>query len=101
VKPEIKISMEWEGYDKLFLDMLLEGYETTYWAFRDAQNDIMKDPVKYDFKREDVQDSLNVLSAFEILADHYTSRDDHVPLLKDIRDRMDAKAKIAKGMSNG
>lgn len=99
MKPEIKIGLDWDVYDKLFLDMLLEGYETTYWAFRDAQNDIMKDPVKYDFKREDVQDSLKVLDAFETLADHYTSYDDHVPLLKAIRDRMDAKAKIAKGMS--
>jgi len=101
VKPEIKISMEWEEYDKLFLDMLLEGYETTYWAYLDAKKDYDSDPKRYDFKMEDMRDSMNVMHAFEILADHYTSRDDHVPLLKDIRDRMDAKAKIAKGMSNG
>ena len=101
MKPEIKISMEWEGYDKLFLDMLLEGYETTYWAYKDAKNDVESDPVRYAFKAEDLAASYKVLRAFETLADHYTTRDEHVRMLKDIRDRMDAKAKIAKGMSNG
>lgn len=99
MKPEIKVSMEWEDYDKLFLDMLLEGYETTYWAMLDTKKDIDKDPVKYAFKKEDYWDSVEVLHAFETLADHYTARDEHVRMLKDIRDRMNAKAKIAKGMS--
>lgn len=101
MKPEIKISMEWEGYDKLFLDMLLEGYETTYWAMLDTKKDLESDPVKYSFKNEDYWYDMKVLDAFEVLANHYTAYDDHVPLLKAIRDRMDAKAKIAKGMSNG
>lgn len=101
MKPDIKVSLDWDNYDKLFLDMLLEGYELTYWAYKDALNDLERDPFRYSFKQEDVEESLKVLNAFETLADHYTSRDDHVPLLKDIRDRMDAKAKIAKGMSNG
>lgn len=101
MKPEIKVSLDWDNYDKLFLDMLLEGYETTYWAYKDAKNYVESDPVRYAFKAEDVADSYKVLRAFEILAGHYTSRDDHVPLLKNIRDRMNAKAKIAKGMSNG
>jgi hypothetical protein len=101
MKSEIKVSLDWDNYDKLFLDMLLEGYELTYWAYLDAKKDYDSDPKKYDFKMEDMRESMNVMKAFETLADHYTSRDDHVPLLKDIRDRMDAKAKIAKGMSNG
>ena len=101
MKSEIKVSLDWDSYDKLFLDMLLEGYELTYWAYLDAKKDYDSDPKKYDFKMEDMRESMNVMKAFETLADHYTSRDDHVPLLKDIRDRMDAKAKIAKGMSNG
>lgn len=98
-KPEIKVSMDWEEYDRLFLDMLLEGYETTYWAYKDAMKDYNSDPKKYDFKMEDMRDSMIVMEAFETLADHYTRYDDHLPLLKTIRDRMDIKAKIAKGMS--
>jgi hypothetical protein len=99
VKSEIKIAMEWEDYDKLFLDMLLEGYETSYWSYLDSKKYVEKDPVKYAFKKEEVEDCLNVLVSFETLADHYTARDEHLPLLKDIRDRLEAKAKIAKGMS--
>ena len=65
-KPEIKVSMEWEGYDKLFLDMLLEGYETTYWAYLDALKDYNSDPKRYAFKMRDVRDSSIALKAFEI-----------------------------------
>lgn len=99
MKPEIKISMEWEDYDKLFLDMLLEGYELTYWAMLDTKKDLESDPVKYSFKNEDYWYDMKVLDAFEVLANHYTAYDDHVPMLKAIRDRMEIKAKIAKGMS--
>lgn len=96
---DIKITVDWENYDKLFLDILLEGYETSYWAYKDALNDIERDPFRYSFKEGDVKDLLKVLNAFETLADHYTRYDDHVRMLADIRDRMDAKALIAKGMS--
>ena len=98
-KPEIKVTVEWDAYDKLFLDMLLEGYELTYWNMLDTKKDLLKDPVKYGFKNEDYWYDLKVLDAFETLANHYTAYDDQAPLLKDIRDRMEAKAKIAKGMS--
>ncbi len=101
MKPEIKIGLDWDSYDRLFLDMLLEGYELTYWAYLDAKKDYDSDPKRYDFKMEDMRESMNVMNAFETLADHYTSYDDHVPMLKAIRDRMEIKAKIAKGMSNG
>ena len=99
MKPEIKVSMDWDNYDKLFVDMLLEGYETSYWTLLDTKKDLDSDPVKYAFKNEDYWYELKVLDAFELLANHYTAYDDHLPLLKDIRDRMEAKAKIAKGMS--
>ena len=99
MKPEIKVSMEWEGYDKLFLDMLLEGYETSYWALLDTKKDLEEEPEKYSFKNEDYWYDLRILDAFELLANHYTARDEHVRMLADIRDRMEIKAKIAKGMS--
>ena len=98
-KPEIKVTVDWDAYDKLFVDMLLEGYETSYWALLDTKKDLESDPVKYSFKNEDYWYEIKVLEAFETLADHYTAYDDHVPMLKDIRDRLEAKAKIAKGMS--
>ena len=101
MKPEIKVSLDWDNYDKLFLDMLLEGYEATYWAMLDTKKDLNEDPVKYAYKNEDYWDSVEVLHAFETLADHYTARDDHERMLADIRDRLTIKAKIAKGMSNG
>ena len=101
MKPEIKIGLDWDSYDRLFLDMLLEGYELTYWNLLDTKKDLETDPVKYAFKNEDYWYDLRILDAFELLANHYTAYDDHLPLLKDIRDRMEAKAKIAKGMSNG
>ena len=99
MKPEIKVSMEWEAFDKLFLDMILEGYETSYWTLLDTKKDLESDPVKYSFKNEDYWYEIKVLEAFETLADHYTARDEHVRMLADIRDRMEIKAKIAKGMS--
>ena len=98
-KPEIKVTVEWDAYDKLFLDMLLEGYELTYWNMLDTKKDLDSDPVKYSFKNEDYWYEVKVLEAFEVLADHYTARDEHLRMLKDIRDRMEIKAKIAKGMS--
>lgn len=99
MKPNINVSMDWDAYDKLFLDMLLEGYELTYWNLLDIKKDLEADPVKYSFKNEDYWYDMKVLDAFEVLANHYTRYDEHVPLLKDIRDRLEAKAKIAKGMS--
>ena len=99
MKPEIKVSMDWEGYDKLFLDMLLEGYETSYWTLLDTKKRLEFDPKKNAYMNEDYWNTLKVLDAFEVLANHYTAREDHLRMLADIRDRMNAKAKIAKGMS--
>jgi len=99
MKPEIKVTLDWDNYDKLFLDMLLEGYELTYWNMLDTKKDLEEDPVRFAFKNEDYWYDLKVLDAFETLANHYTARDEHERMLADIRDRMEAKAKIAKGMS--
>ena len=99
IKPEIKVTVEWDAYDKLFLDMLLEGYELTYWNMLDTKKDLEEEPEKYSYKNEDYWYDLRILDAFELLASHYTARDDHLPMLKDIRDRLEAKTKIMKGMT--
>lgn len=98
MKPEIKVSLDWDTYDKLFLDMLLEGYELTYWSLLDTKKDLEEDPVKNSHKNGEYWHQLKVLDAFELLTNHYTAYD-HLPMLKAIRDRLEAKAKIAKGMS--
>ena len=98
-KPEIKVTVDWDAYDKLFVDMLLEGYEATYWAMLDTKERLKEDPDKNSYLNEDYWDSVEVLHAFETLAQHYTARDEHLRMLADIRDRLKIKAKIAKGMS--
>ena len=99
MKPEIKVSVDWEDYDKLFVSMLVEGYETSYWAMQDYKKHLKEDPVKYGFMNEDYWNTIEVLHAFETLAKHYTARDEHLRMLADIRERLTIKANIAKGMS--
>lgn len=97
---EVKIKLDYEACDKLFLDLLYEGYETCYWCYKDDLRMILKDPVKNAYKQEDVDHNETVLEAYETLARHYSSRDqDADGRLQALRDRVDVKGRIAAGMT--
>lgn len=97
---EVKIKLEYEACDNLFLDLLYEGYETCYWCYKDDLRMILKDPVRYAYKQEDIDHNEGVLEAYETLARHYSSREqDAEGCLQALRDKIDYGWKIIYGMS--
>lgn len=97
---KMKLTLEHEVADALFLEMLYDGYELTYWVLRDAEEYYRKDINKNAFKLEDMRDANKALAAFEVLADRYTAGGADQAKLKAIRDRINYKYLIKQGMSN-
>lgn len=97
---ELKIDVDYDARDKLFLTLLLEGYECCYWCQRDDLRSYLKDPKKNAYKLEDIEHNKDVLKAYETLARHYSSRDqDADGRLQAIRDHIDYGWRIVDGMS--
>ncbi len=96
----MKLELSYEAADALFLEMLYNGYELTYWALRDAEEYYRKDINKNAFKLEDMRDANKALGAFEVLIDRYTAGGADQAKLKSIRDRINYKYLIKQGMSN-
>ncbi len=96
----MKLELPYETADSIFLAMLYEGYETAYWTLRDAEAYYNKDPDRNKFKLEDIRETTKVLAAYVVLGDHYSAGGVDNGKLKEIRDRIDYKYRIAKGMSN-
>lgn len=98
---ELKVDISYEEYDKVFLQILYDGYETCYSCYKEDFKKYDSDRVKYDYKWEDIQDYIDILEAYETLADHYTSRDEGKKALQKIRDKINYGSKLIEGMSDG
>lgn len=98
---ELKLDVSYGQADELFLNLLCNGYENTYFCYSEDLNMFAKDPIRNNYKKEDIQYNEKVLEAFEILAEHYSAHGEGQKMLDRIRDRFDAHWLIAKGMSNG
>lgn len=98
----LNISLDYDARDKLFLELLYEGYDISYWCYLDTKHKIErrgKEGKAVEFLFEDLEDTSEVLDAYERLARHYTSGDSYQKKLQDIRDRYEYKSLITKGMS--
>lgn len=97
--PELKLNLEYEAQDDLFLQLIYDGYEQTYWCWKEDKRKYNSDPTRFNYILEDIVNSMRVLEAYETLAKHHTARDEHVKVLRAIRERIDYKQKIAEKMS--
>ena len=92
-------NLGYNEYDDLMLQMIYEGYDACYSAYKEDMGKYLSDPVRYDFKFEDINACEAILEAYETLADHYTAGDSWKDKIKAIQDRTDYKIKIMYGMS--
>lgn len=97
----IKIELPFETADEVILALLYEGYELAYWAYIENLKCYNSDPVRYAFKKSDIEDQETYLKSFETLVNYYTPRADEIvpQKLQAIRDRLDYKHWIMLGMS--
>ena len=97
---EIKINLEYESADSLFLTLLYEDYETLYWCYKEDLRKINEDPVRFGFKQQDILSYETDLEAYEVIADRYVvgSVNHH---MKKIRDKIDYNDKLIRGMGRG
>lgn len=97
----IKLKLDYEDADDLFLQMLFEGYENNYSCYKDDFRKYVSNPTKYYFLLDDITEYYPEVSrAYERLAEHYSSAKEYTAKhMQDIRDRIDMKYKIADGMS--
>lgn len=96
----INLDLTYDAQDDLFTAILFEGYECCYYCYREDVQKYHSDPTRYEFKREDINDYIRTLGAYETLAKHYSKSPQNTEkLLQAIRDRIDYKYKISKGMS--
>jgi hypothetical protein len=96
---KITVDLDYETVDEIFLQILYDGYETTYHCYEEDVQKFVQDPTSWAFKREDIFNSTRVLDAYEVLAKHFTAGTEAEKRLQAIRDRIEYKYKIAKGMS--
>jgi hypothetical protein len=97
---EVKINLDYNSYDELFLQMIYEGYDACYTCYKEDMGKYLSDPVRYEFKNEDIMNCEAVLDAYEVLADYYTAGDSWKKKIQEIKDRTDYKIKIMYGMSD-
>lgn len=96
----IKIDLPYDAEDEIFLSILFKGYECCYFCYSEDVRKLHSDRERYAYKQEDIENYIRTLGAYETLAKHYSCSDKETEkLLRDIRDRIDFKYHIAKGMS--
>lgn len=96
----ITVDLDYEALDDLFLQILYDGYEATYFCHEEDIRKLRKDPTFWAHIREDIIHNRKVLDAYDVLAKHFTVGTEGEKRLQAIRDRIDYKYKIAEGMSS-
>ena len=90
----INIDVEYQAADKLTVDLLLNGYELCYWNFRECER--LKRNSGYYHIADEIEDTKEILTAFERLIKYHTARDEGKKMLQAARDRIDYKNIMAK-----
>lgn len=97
---DMTFKLSYDAEDEIFLSILYKGYECCYFCYSEDVRKFHSNREKYAYKNEDIQTYIRTLGAYETLAKHYScSVKNTEKLLRDIRERIDYKYKIAKGMS--
>ena len=92
----MKVELNYEAADRILVDIITNAYEHAYFCFIEDSEKYAKDPVKYEYKAEDLITSSDVLHAMEVLAGHFTPREEGKEVLRGIRESMEAKLRIGK-----
>lgn len=95
----ITLDIDYNAIDALFLQILYDGYEATYHCHEEDVRKYLEDPKRWTHIREDLYNNKKVLDAYETLAKHFSVGTEAEKRLRAIRDRVDYKYKIAKGMA--
>jgi len=96
----ITVDLDYDAVDDLFLQILYEGYESSYYCHQEDVEKLRKDPTFWAHIREDIIHNRKVLDAYDTLAKHFTVGTEGEKRLQAIRDRIDYKHKIVEGMSS-
>jgi hypothetical protein len=96
----IKVELPFEAVDAVLLATLYHSYDTCYYCMKEDIELVKKDPLRYDYKREDIASHQKNLEAMETVIKYFSYPKEEVDAkLKAIRDRHYYKVHIAKGMS--
>ena len=96
----IKVELPFEAVDAVLLATLYHSYDTCYYCMKEDIELVKKDPLRYDYKREDIAAHQKNLEAMETVIKYFSYPKEEVDAkLKAIRDRHYYKVYIAKGMS--
>lgn len=96
-----KLDVTYEAAEELFLQMIYHGYSNCYSCYKEDYERYQRDPVRYQYKKEDLLSYESTLQAYERLADHCSYNNKGKNNLQRIRDGIDYKYRITKGMSDG
>ena len=96
----VKFELPFEAADDILLATLYHTYDTCYYCMKEDIELVKKDPVRYDYKREDIAANQKQLEAMETVIKYFSYPKEEVDAkLKAIRDRRYYKVDIANGMS--
>jgi hypothetical protein len=96
----IKIELPFDAADDILLAILYHAYETCYYCQKEDIELVKKDPLRYDYKREDIAANQKNLEAMETVIKYFSYPKENVDAkLMAIRHRRYYKVHIAKGMS--
>ena len=96
----IKVELPFEAVDAVLLATLYNTYEICYYCMKEDIELVKKDPLRYDYKREDIAANQKHLEAMETVIKYFSYPKEEVDAkLMAIRDRFYYKIYIAKGMS--